>query len=473
VRLEYLRRGRLVAYVEVPGRLLTPAMPHGLTLDRLPDGVFSISEPPERSLAGRLTVPYVSDSGAIGFADLIIPTSGRFTQADLTALWLAGKELSSWRARLAQAATVDDFAQPEVVGAATVLADWRSLVACAGSAADLLSRWPTTLDRQASWLPVGVPGGVEDLEQTERQADRRGHTYRTSDGLLSVSQSFRWSGRTRPVMVNTVALMSWAVLELVGETTSASDQASLAPLLAPVGMVAAQAEAGPNAQDPDPSSWPPAFHAYVAACHRVLAELKTDEQGSGAVPLLDTYELYEAWLAIEVRDRLDALFGPSVASADGALAAWELDAISYELWLQPSFKASPTIVGAEAFVALVADELRPDLLLSASRGAHTELLALDAKAWSSMQAEDALSQSAKYLYGIRRADDIESVPALASVNLVTSAIRPSLHATTIAAIDVMTATPTAGLEALSARLIGLIERLGAALEQRERDASSR
>ena len=57
--------------------------------------------------------------------------------------------------------------------------------------------------------------------------------------------------------------------------------------------------------------------------------------------------------------------------------------------------------------------LTPDLVLSATRGAETELMVLDAKGWAQMLPEDALSQSAKYLYGIRRTRDPRTVPAFA------------------------------------------------------------
>ena len=171
---------------------------------------YVVSEPTDKSLTGRLTLPCVSNTGAIEFADLDVPSSGIFTQGDLERLWEAGRELADWRARAALATDADDLADPEIKGRASVIASWRTLAACADHAAALLGRWPHVLDRRNTWLPVGIPGGVEDLERTERDADQLGY----ANAELGVIQSARWVGAPRDIPSTAVSVMAHMVLDL-------------------------------------------------------------------------------------------------------------------------------------------------------------------------------------------------------------------------------------------------------------------
>jgi hypothetical protein len=203
-----------------------------------------------------------------------------------------------------------------------------------------------------------------------------------------------------------------------------------------------------------------------------IAELQSFQRGEGVVPLLDTDELYEAWLAVHVRSAIDERLGPWLVPASDALAAWEHDDTTFELWLKPTISREGRVFGRESFCAVVAETLTPDLVMSASRGDETELMVLDAKSWARMLPEDALAQSAKYLYGIRRTDDISAVPALAGVDLVTCAPSPNVRGADSVRIAVATATPTVGVEALHARLGATLDRLTAALVERERSVSA-
>jgi hypothetical protein len=429
---------------------------------------FVIVEPSDKSLAGRLALPLVSDSGQIEFADLDVPSSGVFTQDDLEHLWEAGRELADWRARAALATSAADPADPEVRGPASVIASWRTLADCAHDAGVLLGRWPQVLDRRSTWLPVGIPGGFEDLERTERDADQLGY----ASDEFGVMQSARWVGTTKTLPSTAVTIMAHTVLQLVRSTVNLEDERRLFPLLSPIGQVAARAASTRAHQDPDPSSWPLAFTSFVASCMRVIVELAVSKRGGGALPLLDTSELYEAWLAVTTRALLDQRLGAWTSTGSGALAAWEANDTRFELWVKPSFSRTPCQVGSELFFGVVADLLTPDLLLSASRGEHTELAALDAKAWRLLLPEDALTQSAKYLYGIRRVSEPDTVPALAGVDLVTCAHAPAVHAGELARIGVVTATPTAGLANLDSRIRGILEQLTTSLTTRERQAST-
>lgn len=451
--------------------MLTPYLPYGLLLEPAPAGEFIILEPPDRSLAGQLTLPYLAER-RLAFVDLLIPSNGRFTQDDLRLLWETGAELAAWRAaRLALARSEGDFGQPEIAGPSPLVRDWRALVTCAHDAANLLNRWPTSLDRRMSWLPVGVPGGTEDLPMTERQVERRGYVLDRGDAW-TVTQSARWLGERRPLVSTTVSTLALAVVQLARASVPAAQLPLVRPLLDPLALVARVAAAPAGYRDPDPSSWPVAFTSFAASCMITIAELQSSQRGEGVVPLLDTDELYEAWLAVQVRAALDDRFGAWTAPGSDALTAWEHDDITYELWLKPAISRDGRRFGSESFQAVVAELLTPDLVLSATRGDETELMVLDAKAWAQMLPEDVLAQSAKYLYGIRRTSDMRSAPALAGVDLVTCARSPSVSGGDLAKVGVSNATPTAGVNGLHARVDAIVDQLAASLADRERRASS-
>lgn len=469
--VHYIRNGRTIAHASVTGRLLTPFLPFGLLIEPGPSDDFIIQEPPGRCLAGQLTLPHM-DGRQLSFVDLHIPSSGQFGQADLRLLWQAGAELSSWRSsRLALAQNDGTFGAPEVAARGPLIRDWRSLAQCAHDAASLLERWPTLLDRRVAWLPVGVPGGTEDIPLTAREAEIRGHVRdRDDDGIIA--RSARWLGERRPLVSATVAALAQAVIELARASVPAGQLPLLESLLSPLASVAQAATAPSGYRDPDPSSWPVAFVDFAGSCTRAIAELRSSQRGQGVVPLLDTDELYEAWLAITVRDALDARIGPRAEGPSDALAAWEHDDTLFELWVKPNIGRQGLRSGFASFHAIVAEVLTPDLILSASRGDEAELMVLDAKAWAGMLPEDALAQSAKYLYGIRRSSDPNSVPALAGVHLVTCARQPALSETEMAKVHVTTATPTNGVDELWVRLNGVIDQLAAALVDRERLVST-
>lgn len=451
------------------GRLLTPLLPYGLELEPSGDDLV-IYEPPDRVLAGTLTLPQLVGRD-VDFVELTIPSNGRFSQEDLRLLWEAGAELSSWRqARMAMAHDAGTFGAPEVTGTVETLRDWRSLAACANDAAALLASWPSVLDRQQVWLPVGVVGGVEDLLGTERSAESRGALHEHDTQLL-VSQSARWRGVRRNLTSFTISTLATTIIDVVRASLPEDQVGMLRPVLDPIATVARVAAAPAGFRDPDPSSWPAPSVAFAAACMRTLAELHSTRRGTGVVPFLDTDELYEAWLAIAVRRVLDARFGLWSVPQSGALASWASDDATIELWIKPAIARDGTDIAGTRLHALLAEALAPDLLLTVTRGEVAAFAVIDAKSWTSMLPEQALGQSAKYLYGIRRSDDPTLVPAVAGVDLVTCAVAPRLGVSDISRVRVVSATPTSGLGGLDDRIGEITDQLIASLIEREHTAS--
>lgn len=453
--------------VRVDGRPLTPLLPYGLHIEAMGDD-FMIVEPTDRSFAGRLILPFLAVDG-VRMYDLDVPSSGNFTHDDLRELWLAGQELASWQSRRALATTTGAYATPQSVDHARVLADWHALEKCARQAEMLLREWPTRMGRVIRWVPVGVGGGFEDLDHTEREVGRLGYLAKRTDADLVVTRSARWFGKSEPLTLGAAAYMAERVVALVTETVSPDDLRVLRHLISPIQRVAHQALNPAGKTDPDPSSWPNPFLLFVAACMQVLAELEARERGNRAVPFLDTDELFETWLAVRVRDILSGRLEPAPVVSHGAIASWLDDAITYDLRIKPSIRRS-TPLGAHKYRALVAQELVPDVVVSATRGDITEFAVLDAKAWAHMLPEEALTESAKYLYGVRRIDD-DSLPAIASVCLVSCALKPDMPDHADARIDFVWATPTVGVDVLESVVEQTSVALAAAVEAREQEAS--
>lgn len=449
---------------------MTPFLPYGLTLEPVTGG-YAIYEPSDRSITGQITLPVFTGS-EIDFVDLEVPSNGRFSQEDLRLLWESGAELTAWReARVAIARDTGTFGAPEVIGLSKEMHDWRSLEQCAHDAAALLTRWPSQLDRRITRLPVGVPGGVDDLPLTELDAEEQGYVVQ-HDHKPGVTQSVRWIGHRRGLRSTAVSAMAYAVIETVRRSLPREQWRMVKTLINPIAVVAELAATPIGHRDPDASSWPAPFVTFVASSTRAIADLQSAQRGRGVVPLLDTDELYEAWLAIKVRDALDFHAGRRVKTDSDAIGAWQNDDILYELWVKPGVNRKGREFGGATFVALVADLLQPDVVLSASRDDETALFILDAKSWAFMAPEDALSQSAKYLYGIRRAKDLGQVPAVAGVDLVTCANPPVVPHTDTSRIRVLGATPTVGVEVLHQRLGQIMQLLVTEIESREIAAST-
>lgn len=185
-------------------------------------------------------------------------------------------------------------------------------------------------------------------------------------------------------------------------------------------------------------------------------EIEAATAGSGATPLLDTHELYEQWLAVHTLDVIELTLGAaSSRTSVGALASWHDETTTVDLWFKPVFPEAGRRIGALSLRPVAATTLIPDVAITVTDKRDTDLHVLDAKAWWSMQPEDALTQSAKYLYGLGRLDAPGQVPAISSVHLVTSAARPHLANLDDSPMDVITARPAGSTSVLDA----LVERL--------------
>lgn len=372
---------------------------------------------------------------------------------------------------MAMARATGTFGSPEMVGVSSLMRDWRSLETCAHDAATLLDQWPTRVDRRSTWLPIGVPGGVEDVPLTAQEASERGFIVEAHQAV-TITQSARWVGDRQFLRSSTVGAVAWAVIQVVRGSVPAGQMNMVRPLLNPIAAVAQMAAAPTGHRDPDPSSWPRQFITFVASCMRAIADLQSSARGHGVVPLLDTDELYEAWLAIQAREALDLHLGPQIVLGTDAIGAWERDDVVYQLWIKPTIPRSGRLIGTSSYAALVAELLTPDVMLSAARDNETAIHILDAKSWATMLPEQALEQGAKYLYGIRREADLGQVPAITGVDLVTSALPLATPAPETSRIRVLSSTPTRETDLLRDRVADVADLLANEIEARERLASS-
>jgi hypothetical protein len=166
----------------------------------------------------------------------------------------------------------------------------------------------------------------------------------------------------------------------------------------------------------------------------------------------ELWELYQAWVADELVQRLtDVLGQPLADSSHGtSLAQWADGAGIVELRYQPFIPGATGTAGAEILgvkLLAVIGNLQPDLLLVRNQQKIWRALVVDAKKRSgALLADDLSVEASKYLWGIRQASAKDSVPALEGVVLAAPLGGASAtHAEGLAAV--MVAHPSTGCKA--------------------------
>lgn len=306
----------------------------------------------------------------------------------------------------------------------------------------LLARWPVREAVETSWRPIEVVGGRENGRLTHQGLGR--HTGAIEAGGRIVPQrTCRVLSTREEWKLSRVALISDAVHSALRTVVDEDvwDDLSTRRFLATFGTIARRARPTGRATDPPVSSWPTPFRRYLVLAVALLSELQAIATGRDDVPLSDFWRLYEEWSAIVVFHALREVLGdPSSSPGEGSVdsarwsAEWEFPGEgSIAVCSQPSFGSSPRALpgsDAQRFVS-VTSKLIPDVALSVSDSKGTRLFLVDAKHRSSetgaLSAGDVGSEAAKYLWGIRPAEDPERTDAVEAVLLVSPFPGAALH----------------------------------------------
>jgi hypothetical protein len=110
---------------------------------------------------------------------------------------------------------------------------------------------------------------------------------------------------------------------------------------------------------------------------------------------------------------------PADDSSGSCFGRWFLPDGRVEVWVQPRFPLGGAFtVGCARFQSVLGDELRPDVVVAVSRQTRTRLLVVDAKDRASLDGSTLATESAKYLWGIRRSHDAAAGSSPAEVSAI-------------------------------------------------------
>lgn len=442
----FVRAGVQVASVDIPGHLLEIELPKSVEMRRLSSGGVQIveSSDPLLECCGRLTIPWVDKYGPhVTYLDVPPPTP--FTDGDVGAMWEARNRLSVER----RPPTSGNVAWSELKGVLQGKIDWESMEFAVTTARRLIATWPSNPEPAIEWRPVDRPGGRVLVGVTERNAANHA---RPAGSTKAPSVTARRTTVSRDRTLHALA----AVAAILADRLNAMRELDSMPeirdgLSGLFRRVAQRSSPSKPLADPPPSTWPPAFARTYSAILRALATLEATGSGSNHSPLSELWELYQAWAAVAVRDAMRAELGPpKEGSVQGScLGRWQDGDGCVELHYQayiPAERGSLTVLGRTYVAAIGA--LSPDLIVLRSEGSSHGMLVLDAKKRNSgMLTEDLTVNASKYLWGIRRTDTPDVVPAILGAIMLTplGGTRPKSG---IGLADVYRAHPAVGVDAL-------------------------
>lgn len=412
----FVRAGAEIARAVVPGHLLELNLPSSVVLERVAREHVRLVETPDPLIecCGLIELPWVSAKG-LGVAPLLVPPPAPFDDDDITAMWQARNRLTVRR----RTPTSGAAAWSRVERAVGLDVDWSAIEQALAATSRLLGHWPQQHLPSVRWLPPGRAGGRELVAGTERSS----RVHRSVGVGRRPAETARRTTRSTDLTLHALA----AVAHLLAERIHHLPGIDAEPVLrdAMVGIfrrVAVRSHSARKAVDPPPSVWPDTFVAAYSACLRALATANALGPGQETAPLSEVWELYEAWTADRLREEIGLVLGASQPSTAGTcIGRWVDGAGTVELHYQPYFSTSgPRMLLGHTYTAVVGD-LNPDLCLIRVEGEVARMLVLDAKKRASeMVIDDLVSQSSKYLWGIRRADAVAKAPALEQVVLLTS-----------------------------------------------------
>lgn len=449
----FWRAGVEVASAEVPGHLLEIDLPKSVTMCRPSSAVVQIVEngDPLLECCGRLTLPWVDKSGPhVSYLD--VPPPAPFTDDDVGVMWDARNRLSSER----RPPTSGDVAWSELRAVFQGKIDWESLELAVAAARGLITAWPSRAEPAVEWRPVDQPGGRLLVGITERNAVSHGCP---AGSMRAPSLTARRTAVPHDRTLHALAAVSAVLAKTVGDVLESLPEVrdSLSGLFR---RVAHRSNPSKPLADPPPSTWPFVFAQAYSAILRALAVLEATGPGAGHSPLAELWELYQAWTAYALRQAICVELGPTQEGsiAGSSIGRWHDGNGLIELHYQaniPAWPGSLTLLG-QAYQAAIG-ALSPDLMLVWREGNECRVLVLDAKKRSAeMLADDLTVNASKYLWGVRRSEASDKVPAVEGAVMLAplGGIRPNNR---IGLADVYRAHPATGLgRAFVAGLLGIL-----------------
>ncbi len=400
------------------------------------------SSDPLLECCGRLALPWVDKYGPhVTYLD--VPPPAPFTDVDVGAMWEARNRLSVER----RPPTSGNVAWSELKGVLQDKIDWESIEFAITAARRLITAWPSNAEPAIEWRPVDRPGGRLLVGVTERNAANHA---RPAGSMKAPSVTARRTTVSRDRTLHALAAVSAIFADRVLAVRELNSMPEIRDGLSGLfRRVAHRSNPLKPTADPPPSTWPPAFARAYSAILRALATLEATGPGVNPSPLAELWELYQAWAAVAVRDAMRAELGPPEEGSirGSCLGRWRDGDGAVELHYQayiPAGGGSLTVLGRPYLAAIGA--LSPDLMLVRAAESSSGMIVLDAKKRSAeMLADDLTVNASKYLWGIRRTDTPDAVPAIEGAIMLAplGGIRPKNR---IGLADVYRAHPAVGVD---------------------------
>lgn len=403
--VRFLRRGTVVVESTISGQLLPVSVPRSVALKDSP-GRIDLVESSDGTLecCGRISLVALRDDNVFSVSHIDVPPPDPFSSPDLREMWEARNRL-------------DLKQRPPTSGDATWFAtvlrprtDVRMdrLPSAIASARMLLSRWPTTPATHSQVLPLGQPGGREDLRSTDILASQRGTTLHQNRPLPAETARVFGSAvrRTCGSVAMLAELLRFQADILLRTPEAIPVEHDRRAVLAPLAAVAVAAQIPKGTVDGPPSTWPTGMQKFYSLASIALAELEILGSGADTAPLSELWDLYQAWVAEAILGLMVSQLGPPIAtSTSSLLGRWVSGRVELELHYTPLIPSRPgkskSISGAKLHAAIGA--LEPDVVIAA-RNLHTgqvKLLVIDPKKRKYLDSGALTVESSKYLWGIR------------------------------------------------------------------------
>lgn len=385
-------------------------VPDSVQVVRRPDEVDLVEIPdPLRECCGELTLLAVQGS-RLNEASLSVPPPRPFSPSDLRQMWES-------RNRLAVAlrpATSGRADWAEVELEAIDQARLEALPVALGRASRLVGSWPEEPSPWETILPVDRSGGSERLRATERLAERIG--VANVDGRFVPARSVRRMGGVEPRRLRAVAAIATQLHKaseaLLSQDTYLPDARRRSAVLRPLVGVALQARPVANRLDGPPSTWPLSMRFFYSAASEALAEIRSVGVGQDSAPLSELWELYQMWVTERIFHHSVDCFGePTTTDQRPMKATWRVGSSVVEIYATPTIPASESrsfrVSGASLRSSI--SDLQPDILMVHRDRRGVRLLVVDPKKRGFLTRGDLATESSKYLWGIRGADDLVGV----------------------------------------------------------------
>lgn len=274
------------------------------------------------------------------------------------------------------------------------------------AALSMLQDWPTVDDAEVTWRQVDLPGGREDLVETERRGDRWPSIVDPTSRRLP-SWTARRTLADRRWTSETLSAAAALLLKRLREFDLGSPLKSLED---PLYQVLRRCSPQTRLRDAPTSAWPRRAQQLLSAIQLALQAIQAWDAGPRSRPHADLWRLYESWIGAELISSLERVLGqPATDLGQGAFRWRPPGDLLVDLRLQARIGLSPTNLGGLLAhpIRSVTSELIPDgLLIVSRRRSHSpqHLFVIDAKLRkaAAIEPSDAAAAGAKYMWSLRQ-----------------------------------------------------------------------